>query len=67
MTTLNDVVWETLKKNLERLTWKCTLCPKIEECEEKEQNTSRYCVSLIKAAVYEKVGFKQPFEPKDEQ
>ncbi len=70
MTDLNHLIWEHLKENLERLSWKCSYCEKIKECEEQatthdkspKDYEPRYCESLVKAAMLEKDSFIKPFE-----
>lgn len=60
-----DKIVEVVKKNLEHLTWRCSYCPKILECEEQPGTTvdyeSRYCWTIIEAAIRNEKEFAQPF------
>lgn len=66
MSNMAEVITETIQKNLGRLSWNCAGCPKISECEEQaaigERSwESRYCWSIIKAAINEQPTFIMPF------
>ncbi len=58
---ITDTLWKIVDKRLGRLAFGCLGCPKIEECEDSEGVESRYCESLIRAAVLGEIEFKIPW------
>lgn len=60
---MTDAIWDIVRKRLVRLTFGCLGCPKTEECEHDGENKdSRFCETLIKAAVLGKDEFEIPWE-----
>ncbi|MCK5017131.1 MAG: hypothetical protein KAS32_08660 [Candidatus Peribacteraceae bacterium] len=43
--------YKRIKQNLDMLTWKCGECVNTKHCEEKDNQESLYCTSIIKAAI----------------
>jgi hypothetical protein len=57
----SEMILESVNKKLEQLTWKCTGCQWIRQCEDEGGNPgSRYCYPIIEAAILNKENFKQP-------
>jgi hypothetical protein len=49
-----ELVSKTVLANIDRLSWKCKGCPRVNQCEDQGQHgESRYCLPLIVAAINE--------------
>lgn len=56
-----EMILKSVSDRLEHLTWHCTGCPWIRQCEAEAGNPgSRYCWSILEAAILGKDDFKQP-------
>ncbi len=65
---LKKAIWEVIKNRMNHFSWRCGQCEKILECEEQDaptrgimQGETRYCESLIKAAIFDNESFTVSF------